>query len=75
MKGSALLVSTDDGQTWRAHSIPRADMNTLAGNAVFVLDADHAWSITDAHTIYRSTTAEQAGPSRLCPTTAVSNSA
>jgi photosystem II stability/assembly factor-like uncharacterized protein len=54
MKGSALLVSTDYGQTWRAHSIPRANMNTLVGNAVFVLDADHAWAITDIHTIYRS---------------------
>ncbi len=54
MKGSALLVSTDDGQTWRAHSIPRANMNTLVGDALFMLDADHAWSITDAHTIYRT---------------------
>ena len=54
IKGSALLVSTDDGQTWRAHSIPRANMNTLVGDAVFVLDADHAWTITDAHTIYRT---------------------
>ena len=54
IKGSALLVSTDYGQTWRAHSIPRAAQNTLVGPALFMLDADHAWSITDAHTIYRT---------------------
>lgn len=54
VKGSSLLVSTDGGQTWRGHSIPRPGLNALVGVPVFVLDADHAWSITDARTIYRT---------------------
>jgi len=45
IKGSALLVSTDYGQTWRAHSIPERSEHARRP-ALFMLDADHAWSIT-----------------------------
>jgi photosystem II stability/assembly factor-like uncharacterized protein len=54
VKGSALLISTDGGQTWHGHSIPLTPINTFVGDTVFVLDADHAWTITAARTIYRT---------------------
>jgi len=54
VKGSALLISTDAGQTWRGRSIPRAHINHFVGDTVFVFDPDHAWTITDARTIYRT---------------------
>jgi photosystem II stability/assembly factor-like uncharacterized protein len=54
IKGSALIYSTDGGQSWRAHSIPREGVNSLVGPGLFMLDADHAWKVTDIHTIYRT---------------------
>jgi len=47
----------------------RAAQNTLVGPALFMLDADHAWSITDAHTIYRTSDGGASWAPRLCPTT------
>ena len=54
VKGSALLISTDGGGTWRGASIPLPKLNIMVTRP-FVLDADHAWSVTDNQTIQRTT--------------------
>jgi photosystem II stability/assembly factor-like uncharacterized protein len=49
VQGSYLLTSTDNGETWSAGSFPALNFETgsLAGPSdVFVLDPNHAWSIS-----------------------------
>jgi len=43
-RGSTLLISSDAGASWQRSAIPTAAV--YLGTSVFVLDREHAWSIT-----------------------------
>jgi photosystem II stability/assembly factor-like uncharacterized protein len=45
MRSGRLAISTDFGATWIAGSIPLPELGTI-GPATFVLDGEHAWSLT-----------------------------
>lgn len=45
IRGSALAISTDLGATWTGGTIPLPEPDTI-GPATFVLDGEHAWSLT-----------------------------
>ncbi len=47
VRGDVLEISADFGKTWRIGSIPLPRPETI-GRVHFVLDADHAWSLTVA---------------------------
>jgi photosystem II stability/assembly factor-like uncharacterized protein len=44
IRGSTLFISTDAGATWHTGTIPMA--SGALGTAAFVLDPEHAWSVT-----------------------------
>lgn len=45
IRGHALAVSSDHGASWRSGTVPIPPAGTI-GPTTFVLDAEHAWSLT-----------------------------